>query len=549
MGLSLNQKRKMNKIDFASKLGNLLPFLRPWISKIAINGFAFKTPPRPRPYSLWSEIQIKKHGEVGPVSDYTSWPSLTDRLFSGRHLAPADATYIINLPVNKPCDFSELNNGNVTALFKRVIGKPKKGRSTVLFPYFAQWFTDSFLRSDSFDRRKNTSNHEIDLCQIYGLTEETCNLLRMHQNGKLASQLIGNEEFPEYLYEDDGKGGLIERSKFNNLPYVKDKKLQGILDLQQVAPERRKKIYATGLERGNSSIGYVSISILFLREHNRLCEGLKQRNPEWLDERLFQTARLINIVMLLRIVIEDYINHIAGARIFLFDNTFAEKEQWYRANWIALEFDILYRWHGLIPDTIDVDGTKYKPRDFQHDNGLLESLGLKKLIGAATTEQAGKIGLFNTPDFLLWADCMSIKMGRDYRLRSYNEYRVHFGLEPLKNWAALTSDIKAQEELSKLYCEIDKLEFVVGIFAEEAKDGLLFGELLLTMVAVDAFTQALTNPILSQNVFNAETLTQYGLDEIARTSSLQALVDRNVVGHVRASFDYKLAAKNGNSVR
>jgi len=176
MGLSLNQKRKMNKIDFASKLGNLLPFLRPWISKIAINGFAFKTPPRPRPYSLWSEIQIKKHGEVGPVSDYTSWPSLTDRLFSGRHLAPADATYIINLPVNKPCDFSELNNGNVTALFKRVIGKPKKGRSTVLFPYFAQWFTDSFLRSDSFDRRKNTSNHEIDLCQIYGLTEETCDV-------------------------------------------------------------------------------------------------------------------------------------------------------------------------------------------------------------------------------------------------------------------------------------------------------------------------------------------------------------------------------------
>ena len=39
-------------------------------------------------------------------------------------------------------------------------------RSTVLFAYFAQWFTDGFLRGDAHvarDPRRNSSNHEIDL--------------------------------------------------------------------------------------------------------------------------------------------------------------------------------------------------------------------------------------------------------------------------------------------------------------------------------------------------------------------------------------------------
>ena len=35
-----------------------------------------------------------------------------------------------------------------------------------LFMLFAQWFTDSFLRTERSDWRKNTSTQEIDFCQI-----------------------------------------------------------------------------------------------------------------------------------------------------------------------------------------------------------------------------------------------------------------------------------------------------------------------------------------------------------------------------------------------
>jgi prostaglandin-endoperoxide synthase 2 len=48
------------------------------------------------------------------------------------------------------------------------------------------------------------------------------------------------------------------------------------------------------------------------------------------------------------------------------------------------------------------------------------------------------------------------------------------------------------------------------------------------MVAIDAFSQAFTNPLLSPRVFNPETFSPYGWDLIRSTSTLSDLVHRNV---------------------
>jgi prostaglandin-endoperoxide synthase 2 len=78
----------------------------------------------------------------------------------------------------------------------------------------------------------------------------------------------------------------------------------------------------------------------------------------------------------------------------------------------------------------------------------------------------------------------------------------------------------------------------VGIFAEDYDDHLMMGDLLTTMVAYDAFTQALTNPLLGRNVFNEDTFTKTGLDIIEKTRSLQQIVARNSKSprKVHASF-------------
>lgn len=55
-------------------VNNVAP-LRRFVSKRTINGYAYKTPPRPR--------------AVSRAADYTTWPGLTDRRYSDRHLKRA----------------------------------------------------------------------------------------------------------------------------------------------------------------------------------------------------------------------------------------------------------------------------------------------------------------------------------------------------------------------------------------------------------------------------------------------------------------------------
>jgi hypothetical protein len=82
--------------------------------------------------------------------------------------------------------------------------------------------------------------------------------------------------------------------------------------------------------------------------------------------------------------------------------------------------------------------------------------------------------------------------------------------------------------LARLYGRINNLEYFVGIFAEEPEGGLLFGDLLNRMVAYNVFTQTFSNPLLSRNVYHRRTFTDYGLELIEQTTSIEVLVNRNV---------------------
>jgi prostaglandin-endoperoxide synthase 2 len=405
--------------------------------------------------------------------------------------------------------------------------------------FFAQWFTDSILRIDPRDRRKNTSNHNIDLCQIYGRKETTARLLRSKEkSGKLASQMINGEEYLDYLGEVGADGKWKVKKDYENLPYAAPEIMHVVFG--DWPEERKHKLYATGLERGNSSVGYVAISTVFMREHNRICDELSARNPDWDgdDERLFQTARMINNVILMKLVVQDYINHIAGKDLFTFYPSFADKEEWYRTPWIALEFDLLYRWHGLVPDDITVGGRTYDDTEYRVNNALLEKAGLAAIIDAASRQHAGRISLQNVPDFLLGAEYRTIKMGRDFRLRPYNDYRKQFGLDALTSFEQLTDDAALRDRLKAMYGDINKVEFIIGLFAQKHAKSRLYGDLMYAMVAYDALTQIYTNPLLSRNVYTTRTFTQYGLDLIDDTNTVQDLVDRNVAGSVKVGFGF-----------
>jgi prostaglandin-endoperoxide synthase 2 len=316
------------------------------------------------------------------------------------------------------------------------------------------------------------------------------------------------------------------------------------------APDERKdSVFAVGLEHGNSSIGSTILNTLFLREHNRIAALLESEYPDWDDDRLFETTRMIMIVLELKLVVEEYIRHIGPFDFAIEAVPFiADEERWNRPNWIAIEFNLLYRWHSLVPDTIGHGTDALTWQDFLNNNPLVISRGLESLVALCSQERAGRIGLLNTPTFLVDRSApdhpsleeRTIALMRQARLRSFNDYRESYGLARMKSFTELTSDTALRERLKTLYNDdIESLEWYVGIFAEEYPDYLMMGELLTTMVANDAFTQALSNPLLARNVFNEATFSAVGMTVINETKSLQQILARNSTSPetVFASFD------------
>ena len=487
-----------------------LPPVRRLASRMVINYYSYATSLRPRALSM--------------ATDYTSWSSLVDRKFTGRHLPPADAEFIAALP----------SESDVNALYRRD-QEVKSTDTSVWFMFFAQWFVDSFLRTSREDFRQNTSTQEIDLCQIYGLGPAQTRMLRSMSGGRLKSQLIEGEEFPVFLLQERNPGEpLAFKPEFDGLF---DERFVIDTILGDAPDERKDTVFAVGLEHGNSTVGNTILNTLFLREHNRVAGVLQSEYPDWDDDRLFETTRLIMTVLELKLVVEEYIRHI-GPFDFAIETVpfIADEERWNRPNQIAIEFNLLYRWHMLVPDQIGDGEDALTPLDFLNNNPLVISRGLESLVEQFSKERAGKIGLGNTPKFLVDRSApdrpsleeRTIALMRQARLRSFNDYRESYGLPRMESFAELTSDPEVRARLEELYDgDIERLEWYVGIFAEEYPDYLMMGELLTTMVANDAFTQALTNPVLSRSVFNEQTFSPAGMKIIEETHSLQQILARN----------------------
>ena len=457
---------------------------------------------------------------LSTMSPYTSWDSLRDRTFSARHLPPPDPGPTQGEP---PLEA-------VTDLFKRPEGEGAASeKSTLLFPLFAQWFVDGFLRTDPDDPLRNQSTHEIDLSQLYGQTRAVTNQLRSGSGGRLKSQRINGQEFPPYYFGADGD----VKVEFADLALAypgSDRKAQTITDIPD---EVQQRLFALGIPRGNIHYGFAMMSTLFLREHNRIADRISRAHRDWDDERVFQTARNTLIVILIKVVIEDYINHITPIKFPLFvEPGMGVKEKWYRQNWMSIEFNLLYRWHSLVPSRVRVGGRERVFAELQWDTRPVTDHGLAALFDEASRQPCGTIALRNTDAFLLPTEKTSIEIGRKASLATYNAYRERCGFPRLRSIEDLTSIQDARKALTDCYGKagIDRVELFVGLFAEDVRPGSTLPTLMGVMVAVDAFSQALTNPLLAPGIYGAHTFAPEGVQEIESTRTLSDIVCRNIVG-------------------
>jgi prostaglandin-endoperoxide synthase 2 len=494
------------------KLVERVPVVHRRVNGILIDRAILKIPTRPNPLST--------------MAPYTSWASLTDRTYDSRHLPPAEGAQ----PGQPEAE-------DVAALFTRQGEMTLCEKSTVLFPYFAAWFVDGFLRSERPKRdpdtgelvrdpdtgeplrdvAKNESNHEIDLIQIYGLQDDVTRQLRAGEGGLLQYQLIDGEAYPPYLYESGHK-------KFDKVSLVRD---------EQITDDQRRQLFAVGSDTGNLQVGFVLMNVLFLREHNRIARTL-EKEYGWDDERLFQTTRNILTVILIKLVVEEYINHISPYHLkLLADPTGFRNPRWYRHNWMAIEFNLLYRWHSLVPASFRIADRDVGVNDTLFNTDIVVERGLSACFEDASNQPAGRVGLFNSPPEVWQAELASVQQARAVKLRPYNEYRRLARFPRATRFEDVSSDPRVQQRLRDLYRDVDHIEFYPGLFAEDVRRNSVLPPLIGRMVAIDAFSQAFTNPLLSPRVFNPETFSPLGWNLIRTTRTLSDVVHRNVPDHVR----------------
>lgn len=453
----------------------------------------------PRPYAFSTKTR------------YTSWESLTDRTFCARELRPTAAAR--RLPAAE----------DLLELFRRdeFVASDK---STMLFAYVAQWFTDGFLRSPRLDQdgnllkprdlRRNDSTNHVDLAQVYGVNED---ITKSFRDGRhLACQTIDGEQYPPALFEADGS--RVER--FKDLPVI------GVNDPKA----DRTEFLAMGSDAANTQIGYAMLNTLFLRAHNTVADLIADREPGLSDEQIFDVTRNVLIVLTIKLVIEEYINHITPWRFqFGFDPTRFERARWHRQNWVAVEFNLLYRWHCLIPPALVVHGEALPPQEtmFRTRTLLTRQRGLGELLHDASWQPCGAIQLFNTgPELLTSAELPTIEAARDVGVGSYNEYRRHCGFRPITRFDDISSDERVVRTLKQLYRDVDDIEFYPGLYAEDRPPNSVVQPLMGRMVAAHAFSQLYTNPLLAPALYNPATFTKTGFDLIRSTTSIQQMADR-----------------------
>ncbi|GJL74099.1 peroxidase family protein [Nitrosomonas sp.] len=374
----------------------------------------------------------------------------------------------------------------------------------------------------------NTETHWWDASQIYGSNQEIIDKLRSHIDGKMR----------------------IEKSGF--LPFDPE------LEIDLIAFP------------GTWWFGLSMLHTLFVKEHNSICDHLKQAYPQWKDEQLFNYARLINAALIAKIHTVEWtpaiLPHPATAMAMninwwgvlgrKFKNMFgrignsellsgipgSKAEHHAAPYYLTEEFVSVYRMHPLVPDQFDFyshrDGRFLTSRSFmagfdKHARPMMEDIGMENLFYSFGIAHPGALTLHNYPNFLRQLvkptgeafDLAAVDILRDRErgVPRYNRFRELVGRERVNSFEEITSNPQWAQELRTIYNnDINQIDLMVGLYAEDLPEGFGFSDTAFRVFILMASRRLKSDRFFTDD-FRAEIYTQEGLDWIENNSMLTVL--------------------------
>ncbi|WP_327342585.1 peroxidase family protein [Streptomyces europaeiscabiei] len=308
-------------------------------------------------------------------------------------------------------------------------------------------------------------------------------------------------------------------------------------------------------------MGLSAMHTLFAREHNAVCDALRAEYPSMSEEKIYHTARLVVSALIAKIHTVEWTPAILATEaidLALHTNWSGPPRNWLNQLGLWLfeahsltgipktlpdhhtapyslteDFTTVYRMHPLIPDD-------YELREHQFGRRL-ETVGFSDIQGGAAESQIRKTGLANSlysfgiahPGAITLhnfprslqrferdgeiIDLSVVDLVRTRRrgVPRYNDFRAGLHRGRIRSFEELTENPRTLARLKDVYRDVDEIDTVVGLFAENPPEGFGFSDTAFRIFILMASRRLQSDRFLTVD-YRPEVYTPLGIDWVEK---------------------------------
>lgn len=309
-------------------------------------------------------------------------------------------------------------------------------------------------------------------------------------------------------------------------------------------------------------LGLSLMHTLFAREHNAVCDALHEEYPKMSQEQVYNTARLVVSALIAKIHTVEWTPAILATEaidIALRTNWEGPPNKWLEKLGLWLfeahsltgiskslpdhhhvpyslteDFVTVYRMHPLIPDDYELREHRFGQRletltfnDVQGGaaEGVARKTGLTDSLYSLGIANPGAITLHNYPRALTHferdgeiIDLSVVDLVRSRRrgVPRYNDFRAGLHKPRVSRFEDLTHDPEEAALLRDVYRNVDEVDTMVGLFAENPPRGFGFSDTAFRIFILMASRRLQSDRFLTVD-FRPEVYTPLGMDWVSRT--------------------------------
>jgi hypothetical protein len=255
-------------------------------------------------------------------------------------------------------------------------------------------------------------------------------------------------------------------------------------------------MFLAGDVRANEQLGLTALHTLFVREHNRIADEIRRREPRIGGDAIYERARRLVGALMQIITYEEFLPALLGPRALPpyhgYDPGIDARID------IAFSTAAFRFGHSALPPRLlrldenlreTAEGHLSLRDAFFNPDALREEGGIEPLLRGLAHQRHQRIDLLIVDDvrnFLFGPlglggfdlAALNIQRGRDHGLASYNDFREAFGLGRVHDFAGISADAGVQSRLRAAYASVDDIDLWVGGLAEDPVAGAQVGPLV-----------------------------------------------------------------------